>query len=48
MSLKKISKDQPEKFEFSQDSLEAAEKIISNYPEGKEKSAVMALSLIHI
>ena len=46
MSLKKISKDQPEKFEFSQDSLEAAEKIISNYPEGKEKSAVMALLYI--
>ena len=46
MSLKKISKDQPEKFEFNQDSLEAAKKILSNYPEGKEKSAVMALLYI--
>ena len=27
MSLKKISKDQPEKFEFNQDSLEAAKKM---------------------
>ena len=46
MSLKKISKDQPDKFEFSHDSLEAAKKILSNYPEGKEKSAVMALLYI--
>ena len=46
MSLKKISKDQPEKFEFNQDSLKAAKKILSNYPEGKEKSAVMALLYI--
>ena len=46
MSLKKISKNQPEKFEFNQDSLEAAKKILSNYPEGKEKSAVMALLYI--
>ena len=43
MSLKKISKDQPDKFEFNHDSLEAAKKILSNYPEGKEKSSVMAL-----
>ena len=46
MSLKKISKDQPEKFEFNQKSLEAAKKILSNYPNGKEKSAVMALLYI--
>ena len=46
MSLKKISKDQPEKFEFNQQSLEAAKKILSNYPKGKEKSAVMALFYI--
>ena len=46
MSLKKISKDQPEKFEFDQHSLEAAKKILSNYPKGKEKSAVMALLYI--
>ena len=46
MSLKKISKNQPEKFEFDQKSLEAAKKILSNYPKGKEKSAVMALLYI--
>jgi len=46
MSLKKISKDQPEKFEFDQQSLESAKKILSNYPKGKEKSAVMALLYI--
>ena len=46
MSLKKISKEQPEKFEFNQQSSEAAKKILSNYPEGKEKSAVMALLYI--
>ena len=46
MSLKKISKDQPEKFEFDQKSLEAAKKILLNYPKGKEKSAVMALLYI--
>ena len=43
MSLKKISKDQPEKFEFSSENLEAAKKIIKNYPNGKQQSAVMAL-----
>ena len=46
MSLKKISKDQPDNFEFDQQSLEAAKKILSNYPKGKEKSAVMALLYI--
>ena len=46
MSLKKISKDQPGKFEFNPESLEAAKKILSNYPKGKEKSAVMALLYI--
>ena len=46
MSLKKISKDQPESFEFNNKSLEAAKKIISNYPNGKQQSAVMALLYI--
>ena len=46
MSLKKISKDQPEKFEFNQQNLESAKKILLNYPKGKEKSAVMALLYI--
>ncbi len=43
MSLKKVSKDQPDKFEFNEESLSQAKKIISNYPSGKKKSAVMAL-----
>ena len=38
MSLKKISKDQPDSFEFNSKSLEAAKKIISNYPIGKPVS----------
>ena len=46
MSLKKISKDQPEKFEFNEQSLDAAKKVLLNYPKGKEKSAVMALLYI--
>jgi len=46
MSLKKISKDQPDSFEFNSKSLEAAKKIISNYPSGKQQSAVMALLYI--
>ena len=43
MSLKKPAKDQPEKFEFSSASIELANNIIKKYPEGKQKSAVMAL-----
>ena len=43
MSIKKISKEQPESFEFDNKNLEAANKIISNYPDGKQQSAVMAL-----
>ena len=43
MSLKKVSKEQPDKFEFSSDNLIIANRIISNYPEGKQQSAVMAL-----
>jgi len=46
MSLKKISKDQPENFKFNSKSLIAVEKVISNYPEGKQQSAVMALLYI--
>ena len=46
MSLKKISKDQPESFEFNNKSLKAAKKIILNYPDGKQQSAVMALLYI--
>ena len=43
MSLKKVSKNQPENFNFNQKNLDSANKIISNYPKGKEQSAVMAL-----
>ena len=43
MSLKKISKDQPEKFEFNDRNTELAKKMINNYPEGKQQSAVMSL-----
>ena len=43
MSIKKISKTQPDKFEFSSENLEIAKKIISNYPKGKQQSAVMSL-----
>ena len=46
MSIKKISKDQPETFEFNEKSLEIANKVVSNYPEGKQQSAVMALLYI--
>ena len=46
MSIKKIHKDQPENFEFNDKSMEEANKIISNYPEGKQQSAVMALLYI--
>ena len=43
MSIKKISKEQPEKFEFDKSNIEIAKKIIQNYPIGKQQSAVMAL-----
>ena len=43
MSVKKISKEQPENFEFTSTSLETANKIIKKYPKGKQQSAVMAL-----
>ena len=43
MSLKKISKDQPNTFEFSEKNLEISKKIIDKYPKGKQSSAVMAL-----
>jgi len=43
MSIKKISKQQPEKFEFNIKNNEVAKKIVQNYPEGKQQSAVMGL-----
>ena len=46
MTLRKISKDQPKNFEFTKESLDESNKIIKNYPEGKQQSAVMALLYI--
>ena len=46
MSVKKISKEQPENFEFNSINLDVANKITKNYPEGKQQSAVMALLYI--
>jgi len=46
MSLKKVSKEQPQSFDFNSDSFKAAKKIISNYPDGKMQSAVMELLFI--
>jgi len=43
MSIKKISKIQPETFEFDKKNLNIVKKYISNYPDGKQQSAVMAL-----
>ena len=43
MSIKKISKEQPDKFEFTLDNLEKIKKIIKKYPDGKQESAVMPL-----
>ena len=43
MNIKKISKEQPDTFEFNNKNLENAKKMILNYPEGKQQSAVMAL-----
>jgi NADH-quinone oxidoreductase E subunit len=43
MSIRRPSKEQPETFEFSSASLEAAKVIITRYPKDKQQSAVMAL-----
>ena len=43
MSIKKISKNQPEIFEFTETNLNIVNKIIKNYPAGKQQSTVMAL-----
>ena len=46
MSLRRPSKEQPENFQFSPSSLEAAKLIIIKYPKDKQQSAVMALLYI--
>ena len=43
MSIKKISKTQPDLFEFSNENFKAAKIEIKKYPKGKEASAVIAL-----
>ena len=37
MSLKKVSKEQPDKFEFSNENLNLANKIVLKYPTGKKR-----------
>ena len=43
MTNKKISKEQPESFKFSQENLLEAEKEIKKYPKDKKASAILAL-----
>ena len=43
MSLKKISKNQPENFQFNEENLLRAKEIMQQYPKGKQQSAVMGL-----
>ena len=43
MAIKKISKIQPDKFEFNKNNIDTANDIIKNYPSGKQQSAVMPL-----
>ena len=43
MSLKKISKNQPDNFQFNEENLLRAKEIIQQYPKGKQQSAVMGL-----
>jgi len=46
MSLKRPAKEQPDNFEFTSASLEAAKTIVAKYPKDKQQSAVMALLYI--
>ena len=43
MSKKKISKNQPESFKFSEDNLFKAQNEINKYPNDRKASAVLAL-----
>ena len=43
MSIKKISKTQPDSFEFSKENLKEVEKEIKKYPKNRKASAVLAL-----
>ena len=43
MSIKKIYKEQPEKFEFDKENLNIVKSVLKKYPDGKQQSAVMTL-----
>ena len=43
MSVKKVAKNQPDFFQFSEENLHKAKKIIKKYPEKKQASALMPL-----
>ena len=43
MSLKKISKTQPQTFEFSKENLQQVQNEIKKYPKNRKASAVLAL-----
>ena len=45
MSLKKVSKEQPDKFEFSDENLNLAKKIVLNYPTGKKRALLWHYSI---
>ena len=47
MSIKKISKIQPETFEFSKENLIEAENEIKKYHKDRKASAVLAASIFH-
>ena len=46
MSLKKVSKEQPDKFEFSDENLNLPKKIVLNYPSGKKKECCNGITLL--
>ena len=43
MSVKKVATNQPDFFQFSEENLNKAKKIIKKYPEKKQASALMPL-----
>ena len=45
MSLKKPAKNQPENFEFTHSSIEAAKNIIAKYPKEKKKKCCNGITL---
>ena len=45
MTLRKISKDQPENFEFTEKNLEEANKIIKKYPDKKKAKCSYVFTL---